>query len=106
MVKKKKKIWNVWIDSAKVHADDVRVAGPNKDANAKLILAAPELLEAAQAVLGEFMNDDNWACLGSGECTNPAGAVSKKNGGMTCQECVVERLRELLRPAVEKAVGR
>jgi len=103
---KKKATWNVWIDSASSKKADVRVCGPNKDANAKLILAAPDLLEAAQAVLGEFMNDDNWACLGSGECTNAAGKLSGNQGGMTCQECVVERLRELLRPAVEKATGK
>lgn len=98
MAKKKKPVWNVWCDSAPAKKVDVSVAGPNKDANARLILAAPDLLEAAQAVLGEFMNDDNWACLGSAEC--------KDHGGITCQQCVLEKLQELLGPAVEKAVGR
>lgn len=66
-------------------------------AHARLITAAPDLMIAAQAVLGEFMNDDNWACLGTGSC--------EKDGGYTCQQCVVEKLRELLHPAIRKAVG-
>lgn len=66
--------------------------------DALLIAAAPDLLEAAQNVLSEFSNDDNWSCLGSGEC--------QREGGMTCPECVIGKLREILRPAIRKAVGK
>ena len=97
MAKKKKAQWNVWVDCAPEKEVNVRVGGPNKEANARLITAAPDLLEAAQAVLAEFHNDDNWGCLGSGEC--------KKDGGYTCQECVMLKLKELLQPAIRKAVG-
>jgi hypothetical protein len=55
------------------------------------------LLEAAQNVLAEFSNDDNWACIGSGECL--------KDGGGGCQECVLDKLKRILEPAIRKAVG-
>lgn len=61
-----------------------------------LIAAGPDLLAASQKVLAEFSNDDNWACVGTGECIK---------AGLTCQECVLLKLKEILNPAIKKAEG-
>jgi len=95
----KKPNWVVWIDNVKADKDRVRIIGPNKEANAKLITAAPELLEAAKAVLEEFSPDnEKWTCREYSE--------TKKDNGQNCRECVSGRLIELLEPAVRKAVGK
>ena len=65
-----------------------------KDRQPPIIAAAPDLLAAAQKVLAEFSNDDNWACIGEGECLQ---------AGLTCQECVLLKLKEILKPAIKKA---
>ena len=59
-----------------------------------LVAAAPDLLAAAQKVLTEFSNGHHWACMGTDACPDL---------GISCQECVLLKLKEILKPAIKKA---
>jgi len=61
-----------------------------------LVTAAPDLLAAAQKVLIEFSNGHHWACIGTDNCPDL---------GISCQECVLLKLKEILKPAIKKAEG-